>query len=466
MRLAAVVSFVVLAVASLQAPTSARQIPRHLLLAPSISPDSAFPGDASLDSVSADSPTDAWAVGAFFDPGAPGGHFALAEHWDGTAWSIIPVPYTGNQTEFSAVSALSPTDAWAVGFCCSTPDSDQVLIEHWDGASWSVVSSPSPGASGGDLYSVSATSQDDAWAAGTSGTKGFLEHWNGSSWKLVSDPAHANFVDATSSTDVWASGTSLEHWDGHFWTITPTQAPPAASWYGTGAISGDYSDAWVVGTWADSSNILHSLAEHWNGSSWSIVSTPDVGTEDTLIGVSESAPNDVWALDGGFGFSTTPCPACSAQVLHYDGSAWSLAGQPVPSSDQGDSIYAMDARSSSDVWVVGMSRPTPDQPMIGHFDGSGWSNVSTPTPPVITSIGPDTGTASGGTKVTIRGLGFLSTAKVKFGRRAGRDVQILSRRRIEVISPPGRQTVNVRVLLPEGAGARSPFNQADRFTYR
>jgi hypothetical protein len=42
--------------------------------------------------------------------------------------------------------------------------------------------------------------------------------------------------------------------------------------YGGAAVSG--RDVWSVGTYADSSGPLQTLAEHWNGSYWSIVATP------------------------------------------------------------------------------------------------------------------------------------------------------------------------------------------------
>jgi hypothetical protein len=42
--------------------------------------------------------------------------------------------------------------------------------------------------------------------------------------------------------------------------------------YGGAAVSG--RDVWSVGTYADSSGSLQTLAEHWNGSYWSIVATP------------------------------------------------------------------------------------------------------------------------------------------------------------------------------------------------
>lgn len=61
-------------------------------------------------SVSASGPDEAWAVGIYGDENAL--DHPLAEHWNGTCWSIVPVPQpTGQRATFDAVDDLSPDDA-------------------------------------------------------------------------------------------------------------------------------------------------------------------------------------------------------------------------------------------------------------------------------------------------------------------------------------------------------------------
>jgi hypothetical protein len=74
------------------------------------------------------------------------------------------------------VTAISPTNAWAVGAydAVATPGRatpDETLIEHWNGKSWTVQKSPNPGGSGNnnDLYDVAAASPSDVWAVGFEG---------------------------------------------------------------------------------------------------------------------------------------------------------------------------------------------------------------------------------------------------------------------------------------------------------
>jgi hypothetical protein len=68
---------------------------------------------------------------------------ALAEQWDGTAWTTVPTA-SGTAVDralFSSVSCLSATDCVAVG---NQGYTGLTLIEQWNGSTWSVVPSPSP----------------------------------------------------------------------------------------------------------------------------------------------------------------------------------------------------------------------------------------------------------------------------------------------------------------------------------
>src|SRR4029077_2662395 len=130
-----------------------------------------------LVSAAATSATDAWAVGftLSFSPLRIGN---LIEHWDGTSWAIVPsAPVEG----VNSVTALSATNAWAVG----NDPSSILQILHWDGTSWQAVPSPAP-LPFGTLPSVSPPSASNAWIAGYNLVNGqpvpYTEHWNGTSW--------------------------------------------------------------------------------------------------------------------------------------------------------------------------------------------------------------------------------------------------------------------------------------------
>lgn len=78
-------------------------------------------------------------------------------HWNGTAWSLALLPFTGNPTvnpsqagsALFAITAISPTDVWAAD---ATNNTDLLaLTEHYNGTTWAIVPSLQPGDSNGLL---------------------------------------------------------------------------------------------------------------------------------------------------------------------------------------------------------------------------------------------------------------------------------------------------------------------------
>src|SRR6266568_3759982 len=180
---------------------------------------------SGLSGVAAVSATDAWAVGTSGSQMSHGQ--TLIEHWDGAHWQIVKSPNPGSiYNSLYAVTAVSATNVWAVGYYVNTTGVTQTLTEHWNGTSWSVVKSPSPG-SGDDLRGVAAVSAHDVWAVGSDNNSNnvfqtLTEQWNGKQWSVVKSPSPGSFntqllaVAATSAHDVWAVGhadsnTLIEH---------------------------------------------------------------------------------------------------------------------------------------------------------------------------------------------------------------------------------------------------------------
>src|SRR5260221_617850 len=128
-----------------------------------------FVHEYNLSAVTALSRNDIWVVGSFFDP--PRDPHALLEHWNGSQWCIRSDPYqiTGmagmESVDLNAIAADSTNDVWAVGGVSGGGPAGHVLIEHWNGSRWSVVPSPTIG-TGGRLWGVAAISPTDAWAVG------------------------------------------------------------------------------------------------------------------------------------------------------------------------------------------------------------------------------------------------------------------------------------------------------------
>jgi hypothetical protein len=84
------------------------------------------------------------------------------------------------------VAATPAGTAWAVGCTgcgTGTSASARTLILGWNGTAWARVPSPGPDAR---LWGVTALSGSDAWAVGIADGKTLILRWNGQAW---SDPA-------------------------------------------------------------------------------------------------------------------------------------------------------------------------------------------------------------------------------------------------------------------------------------
>ena len=238
-------------------------------------------------------------------------------------WSIEPSPNVPKRLQtdsLRSVSCVSRASCIAVGYYSkATGGKDHTLVEAWNGSAWSIVRSPNTRAGLENyLISVSCTSASSCVAVGGSGkgrlTMTLIEVWNGSEWSIVSSPdvlgaesSDLNSVSCTASSCV-AAGISeprkgppqplIESWNGSVWSIVPT---PTLLNGGTGALLGvscsKPTACVAVGT-ADTSGSSQTLVESWNGSTWSVVPSPNFpdGQVSILDGVSCSRPRACMAV--------------------------------------------------------------------------------------------------------------------------------------------------------------------------
>jgi hypothetical protein len=251
-----------------------------------------------LDSVSAVSASDVWAVG--YAPTVQDTQQPLTLHWNGSNWQQVPAVQVGKFDTLAAVAALSATDVWAVGDTATRSGTATPLIEN--GTRWQVMPSPSPG-SYASLGGVAAVAADEVWAVGaSSGTGGTLtELWNGRQWRVVPSAnvtAHDGFQAVTvvpGSRQLWAVGSVMtgpgttvpliEQWTGTAWQIVPSPQASSSILYGVAALSA--GAAWAVGQLFPSGQLpSQPLLERWDGARWQIVVGPIPGTlYNTLQGV-------------------------------------------------------------------------------------------------------------------------------------------------------------------------------------
>src|SRR5207249_6128820 len=91
----------------------------------------------------------------------------LIEHWNGTAWSIVPSPNAGSgDNRLNGIAAVAANEVWAVGASGIYPGT-QALVERWDGSAWTIAPVPgAPGAVSSGLMGAAAAPGGEVWAVG------------------------------------------------------------------------------------------------------------------------------------------------------------------------------------------------------------------------------------------------------------------------------------------------------------
>jgi len=324
--------------------------------------------NGTLTATAAIADNDIWAVG--YDDvqtAPPAFNSPLAEHFNGKRWSVVPTPTLSSgglnppNAQFFGVAAAASNDVWAVGVKTGplNPDFGLQLIEHWNGTAWSEVTNPE--VEGAALHAVVAISANNVWAVGGGGAPGALvEHWDGTTWSIVtnsvlSGAGGVSAVSADSANDIWAvGGETILHFNGTTWSQLASPVMQANS---VTALSP--SNVWAVGSvtvFANHRQHHKPAIEHWDGTSWSIVSSPNpnpVPTKDTFLrGVAAISANDIWAVGAG-NFSTAGGTA--TLIEHWDGTSWTIISSPDPGTAS-NGLSAVAALSDGTVVAVGMQQ--------------------------------------------------------------------------------------------------------------
>jgi hypothetical protein len=208
----------------------------------------------------------------------------------------VPNPSPGNFNRLYALTAVSANDVWAVGE--AAVGISRPLVEHWDGTAWRIVPTPTNANSYTTLYGVDAVASNDVWAVGNSGNHAFALHWNGERWRRVPVQALGNYsslsaVSVVSGDDVWAVGfaddaggyfTFAIHWNGGAWSRVPSEDtdPSLNILHAVDAAAPDA--VWAVGEGKGT------LVERWNGAQWSVIASDNLGiASNDLLSLLRSA---------------------------------------------------------------------------------------------------------------------------------------------------------------------------------
>ena len=265
----------------------------------------------------------------------------LAERWNGTNWHIQSTPNPAGSSILTGVSCPGGHDCTAVGLS-ENNGIVRSLAEHWDGTAWHIQSTPNPaGTPSSQLVDVSCRATDACTAVGFyfNGTTNVAmsQLWNGTAWHLQSVPQASGAtksrllgVSCPTAVDCEAGGDSdelslAERSNGTSWTIQATPNPAGAT---LSVLAGMSCSSAAACTMVGSSNALlpdTTLAERWNGTSWTIESTPNAAgtTSSFLSAVSCSAATACTAVGvdfkGGISFTLAE---------RWNGSSWRIQSTP------------------------------------------------------------------------------------------------------------------------------------------
>jgi hypothetical protein len=367
------------------------------------SPNAVVKPENYMEAVTCVSASDCWAVGWIrYQEYVQ----TLIEHWNGTSWSVIPSPNTSatEHNVLQGVACTSASDCWAVGYKEGDSGYNQTLIEHWNGTSWSIIPSPNTSTTEHNvLQGVACTSVSDCWAVGSKNNQTLIQRWNGISWSIINAPtvgqfAQLNNVKCSSASDCWAVGsynefgsgynqTLIEHWNGSSWSIvsSPNNNNPRQDNVLNGLKCVSASDCWAVGYYNNSSGYNQTLIEHWNGTSWSIVPSPNTSTTEynKLMSVACTSTSNCWVAGDYY----HPASSYVTQTLieHWNGASWSIVSSPNTSGTQSNALNGVSCGSASECWAVGdhLADSGPEQALMERWDGSSWA-IATPANTDIT----------------------------------------------------------------------------------
>jgi hypothetical protein len=373
----------------------------------------------------------------------------LVESWNGTSWAIIASPNTSPTLDnvLYAVSCTSSSACVAVGTSTSALGQTQTLAELWNGSKWSITTTPNT-SDGFDntLSGVSCTSATACTAVGyaatATGSVTLVETLSGSTWSIATSPNKAatlydslNGISCASSVSCETVGnyltatdalqTLVESWNGSIWSVVVSPDTTTAKSNTLNGVScATATSCMAIGAaYAAGGSAYQTLAESWNGTSWSIVSTQDVTSSSDNVLEAVSCPSAAGCAASGY--STTASAIQQGLIETWNGVTWSTATNPEPGSF-GNSLPAVSCPQAAACVAVGSEEPSPGvlqtvaestfaaptlaapptaQFSFGALDSFAVTSTGAPTPnftetgaPVGVAINPVTGVVSGATK--------------------------------------------------------------------
>ena len=176
--------------------------------------------------------------------------------------------------------------------------------------------------------------------------------------------------------------TLAEQWNGSAWSILSTPSPLGSVISSLAAVACTSAIACTaVGDSFNAANVKSTLDERWNGTTWSIQPTPDpAGTSNsTLVGVACSVSTSCIAVGS---YTKTPSGHPFTLAESWNGIAWSIVTTPNPPANRGASLLSVACSSGSACTAVGnwFNSSNTEVTLAERWSGTAWSIQTTLNP--------------------------------------------------------------------------------------
>jgi hypothetical protein len=301
----------------------------------------------------------------------------------------------GGATHMSGITAVSGSDAWAVGTTYISATKSESLLEHWAGHSWQRVTLPAQTArawTADKIMSIGASSASNVWAFGDFATTGIrYAHLSGHRWTLGAVPGTAvsrarrsatvlGPVSVISPTDVWAFGARLTgqrvtpyaaQFTGHRWV---TRKVP-----GIGAIVAAtvISPRDIV---ALAGSSLLGLGTHaptvvrWTGTRWlPLPVQPHLPELDSASTMAVSAGR-IWIG----GYRSVGLSGEGYFAAELTGSTWKVTNLKGTDGTAGSALVSMVPDGEGGLWALAGSLSAESAERLWHFTDGVWQAPVSP----------------------------------------------------------------------------------------
>ncbi|HEY5708026.1 MAG TPA: S8 family serine peptidase [Solirubrobacterales bacterium] len=294
----------------------------------------------------------------------------VAQRWNGTSWSEQTAAKKSGSTHnrLFGVDCPSETRCLAVGNYQNSEGGPATLAEIWNESKWSVQSTPVPSeATSSELVAVGCNSTAQCRAAGSAVIGGvktaIVEAWLSPTWTLQTIPipegatsSQLDGVDCLWSNFCVAvgryttSGGSIKSlamlWNGTSWSLQTLTDPEGAvmSTLLDVSCTPSPSRCTAVGGWKNSANEQFTLAYRYNGSTWTLQSTPNPSGSIASVFQEVSCATETSCTAAGSWVESASNQTLAEQ---WNGSSWSIQGTPNPSGATFSAFFGVSCRSTT-----------------------------------------------------------------------------------------------------------------------